>query len=208
MRLLHLLCDVLCEEVPVLITLFVQGVWAWNLDSLQRWVSLPDVQPWLGVLGLGWSNAIVVKSFQNTKMPVVQCKAFNGLSEDRMMQNLAVWGCILFPLCLIEGLMPLELDLGWGKGVDWSAQQQQQQPSPIQRSTYLLSFFLLALAVESIGLITTQRVLFPLFLTDKRNYYCLCSTTLAATAKRLISCELHRMHVLLRLSPFPEILAR
>ena len=76
-RLLHLFCDIpLCEVIPVLITLFVQGVWAWNLDSLQRWVSLPDVQPWLGVLGLGWSNTIVVKSFQTPKMPVVQCRAF------------------------------------------------------------------------------------------------------------------------------------
>ena len=141
-RLLHLFCDIpLCEVIPVLITLFVQGVWASNLDSLQRWVSLPDVQPWFGVLDLGWSNTIVVKSFQNCQWYNVELS--DGLSEDRMMQNLALWGCILFPLCLIEGLMPLELDFGWGKGVDWSVQQQQQQPSPIQRSIYLLSFFLL-----------------------------------------------------------------
>ena len=74
----------------------------------------------------------------------------NGLSEDCVMMILNSLACVLFPLCLIEGLMPLELDLGWGKDVDWLVQRQQQQPSPCSPID-APSFFPFVLAEERIG---------------------------------------------------------
>ena len=89
-------------------------------------------------------NADVGKSFK--MLPEHHwwnAELFDGFSEGCMKQILNSLACILFPLCLIEGLMPFGACSWVRKGVDWVVQQQQQQTNPLLKATIVVPSFLL-----------------------------------------------------------------